>query len=108
MTSHVLRAAGSRSNTHRMSSRIASNIVISGGEFCPTILVKLAGFAGTFLCGVQDAAEDVDFLVLQACAREQPAHTLHQSLRLLGVEEANIEQRPLEMAVEQFDLAMFR
>src|SRR6476620_819142 len=101
MTSHVLRAAGSRSNTHWMSSLIAWNI------FPPTycVLIKIYYFQAkwsTFVhrqasvrTGVgrsggslqthmrlsqgENAAQDVDLFLLQAAAGKEAPKPLHHS-----------------------------
>src|SRR5688500_3815698 len=107
MTSQVFRAAGSRSNTTAISSFRRANIIFMNQRQgprtlrCPSKLVNLSAYP--FLRvgkRLHHPAHDVDLLLLELGAAEQPPQPCHQLLRAARVQEAGLEQALLQVLVE--------
>src|SRR5437899_8561333 len=112
MTSQVERAAGSRSNTQAMSSRIRVNIDIPGGRYAALseTLVNWSTISrGTpVVPGSEHAAQNVDLHRLPPRLCEQPAQAIHELARVPRVQIAACVQAALEMRKEFLHLLVSR
>src|SRR5256886_9815889 len=107
MTSQVERAAGSRSNTQAISSRIRVNIGVP--DRCPALSETLVNWSTIsrrtpVVPGREHAAQNVDLHLLQPRLCEQTAQAIHELARVPRVQIAARPQAALEGREEPLDV----